>query len=390
MSADSRSAAHAAIRFTISILIAALAADYVWSGARSQWDFETYYFAARAHHAGLSPYSLEALSVVAGKTIALPFVYPPVTLAFFAPLAWLPLGTAAWVWLALKAALAVLLIRLWKREFLPDVAPPLLLAGALLGFELSLPWDLRTGNVALLETFLLWVAFASYLRGRLALTGYLIALASIFKLLPIALLGLLALAPGSRRVRWGLIAAAFALFAAAVSVPSDLAAAWRRALLEAPPAARILGGVNPSLLGLAEWLFTSGGMSAGAVRVAALGSYLALSATVLVLSVEPLKRARASESRLEQIVLVVLIWLLIAPRAMIYSYPMAIVPVLYVLRHRIVSRAGRAAAVGLWMAPAFIRLLPGPPPPMLGAASFPILLSAWILFVRGSPAPAPR
>lgn len=390
MSAGRRSARSHAIRFILSTAVVAVAVAFVWPHVHRQWDLETYYFAATAHHAGLNPYSLEALTAVAGKTVALPFLYPPVTLAFFAPLAWMPLAAALWVWLALKVVLAAGLIWIWKHDFLPGVEAPLLLAGALIGFELSLPWDLRTGNVALLETFLLWTAFASYLRGRLVLAAYLIALASMFKLLPIALLGILAPAPGSRRERWGPLGAAVVLFVVAVSVPLGLAAEWRRALLHAPPAARILDGVNPSVLGLAQWLFASGGMPSAAVPYASVGSYLALATTLLLLSVAPMRRLQAADARLEQVVLLVLVWLLVAPRAVIYSYPMAVVPMLYVLRHRIALRAWRFLAVGLWMAPGLIRLLPGPAPPMLGAVSFPILLAAWILFVRGSPAPVPR
>ena len=100
--------------------------------------------------------------------------------------------------------------------------------------------------------------------------------------------------------------------------------------------------------------------------------------------------------------LVVLLWLLLSPRLMVYSFAMAIAPVLFVIETRIRAEAWRWLAALLVCVQAVIRLAPGTAPPMLGAASFSILLGAWVLLRRApsvapstspaahSPSPVPR
>jgi Glycosyltransferase family 87 len=384
--------------------LAALAAAvaYVWTGAGTPWDFETYYFAGAALRAGLNPYSLADLTRLAHRTVTLPYLYPPATLALFAPISLLPKAAAVGAWLWLNGILVAFLAWLWRRQFLRGGDPFRLLVVLALGFDLSVAWGLRTGNVALLEIAILWIALAAYVRGRDALAGYLIALASIFKLMPIALLGVLALAPRPRRLRATLIAGSAALLAVSVSLPPGLAAAWRSALAHASPNARLGIGVNPSALGLSDWLFGALGAPATYVPFLAMGAYLAFAAAILLLSLAPLRRARASASRLEAAMLVVLLWLLLAPRLMVYSFAMAIAPVLFVIETRIRTEAWRWLAALLVCVQAVIRLAPGTAPTMLGAASFSILLGAWVLLRRApsvapstspaahSPSPVPR
>src|SRR6267143_3573212 len=98
-----------------------VAAVYVFLGARNQWDFETYYYAASACRAHLNPYDLSALSLVAGKRVELPFVYPPVALVPFLALSLLSLSTASLVWLGVKVCLLAGLITVWRKGFLRGV-----------------------------------------------------------------------------------------------------------------------------------------------------------------------------------------------------------------------------------------------------------------------------
>ena len=377
------------LRAAFAVAVVAAAGLYVAAGARQQWDFETYYFAGSAFRAGLNPYSLHDLSRLAGRAVELPFIYPPVTLALFVPLSVLPIAAAAAVWLGAKCLLLALLVWIWRRDFLRDVDPALLVPTTLLGFEMSALWDLRTGNVALIEAALLTVALSSYLRHRTALAAYLTALAGVFKLLPATLLALILLTPRPARERAGLVAGGLAFLAAAVSFPIGLAADWRSALIHSPPSARVMGGVNPSGLGLADWLLTATQVPPAAVPYAALAAYLVFVAAVLTGSLEAVRRARAG-SRLEQAMLVVLLWLMVSPRLMVYSFTMAIPPVLFAIQTRIRSEAWRWAAASLVMVQGVIRLLPGQPPPMLGVASFLILVAAWALLVRSPSAPGWR
>lgn len=380
------------VRIAVTVAIVGAAAAYVLVGAGDPWDFRTYYYAGVAFRAGLNPYDTAALSMAAGQPLDLPFLYPPITLAAFAPLSALRFSVAAGAWLLFKLLLLMFLIGLWRLEFLRRTRVPIIVAAALLGFNLAVLWDLRTGNVALVEATLLWLAFSSYLRNRVGIAVYLIALASVFKLMPILLLGLVLLAPRSARTRWALLTAGLVLLLVTVSVPAPLSAEWRHALLTSWTT-RPTGDINPSALGLADWLVGALELPSSTAPALAFGSYLIYCVLLLILSLGALLRAHESGSRLEQVMLVVLLWLLLSPRIMVYSYCMAIVPVLYGVETRIRSRAGRWAALLAILLQGLVRLAPGRPPEALAPLSFLILLGAWFLLTRlgtRSPSPAPR
>jgi glycosyl transferase family 87 len=371
-------------RATLLTLMLGVAAVYVFLGARNQWDFETYYYAGAACRSGVSPYTLEGLSLVAGKTMVLPFLYPPITLALFVPLSHLPIHLAAGVWLAFKCLLLALLLWVWRREFLGSIAPELFLAVALFGFNLAVLWDLRTGNVALLEGAILWLAFSAYLRNRLVLAMCLIAIASIFKLLPILFLGLLLMAPRSTKVRLALVASGAVLLLGLVAFPVALSAEWLRALAGFSGADRPTGEINPSALGLIDWLLHAVGSTESGLAGLLYAIY---AAALLAWSVPVLLQVRASKPTTEQVMIVILLWLLLSPRVMVYSYLMAIPPCLYVIQHRIASLPGRAGAVCLVLAQGIVRLLPGRAPEFLAPVSFITVLGAWLLFARGEHGP---
>ena len=369
-------------RLVLLVLIAGLAVAYVALGARQQWDFETYYYAGAAYRAGLNPYALDALSSVAGKTVELPFLYPPVTLAIFVPLSLLSIHLAAGLWLGLKSLLLVFLVWLWGREFLGGLGLTVLLSTTLLGFNLAVLWDLRTGNVAIIEAAILWLAFTNYIRRRLLLTALLIALASAFKLLPILLLGVIAMSrqPAKVRLRW--MAVGVAVLLTLVAWPTPLLPGSISALSSASVGNRPYGDINPSALGMADWFVSTIELPASAGPVVSVMLYLAYCAAILASGLRILFREYESDSRVDQVISIVLLWLLLSPRVMVYSYVMAIVPVLYVVQKRVQSLGWRAAAIALLLAEGIVRLLPGRPPAILGPLSFLLLLGAWLLWIR--------
>ena len=67
-----------------------------------QWDFKSYMLAARAALAGLDPYQIDALSAIAGKPVAIPFLYPPIALVPFVTMVPLSPDIAAMAWIAFK------------------------------------------------------------------------------------------------------------------------------------------------------------------------------------------------------------------------------------------------------------------------------------------------
>jgi len=369
------------VRVGIVLVVVVVAAAYVAMGASHQWDFETYYYAAKAFRTGLNPYDLDALSFVAGRSVELPFVYPPVTLLVFLPFSILPLGLASLGWLAVQCILATSLIWLWRKEFLPSVAPDLLLTVALLGYDLALLWSLRTGNVSLLEQALLWTGFAAYVRRRLLPAAVLIAAASAFKLYPIVFLTLLLSAP-VKRGRGVAVGLGIAVFAMLVAVPLVAPESWIRAVAATFTKGHPSLEVNPNALTILESALSLGGVSASSVGRVGPVLYVLFAIALLLISRESLRRVFRAPRPLDCVVTAMMLWFLLSPRTMIYSYVSAIVPSVFILHCGISDRRWRGGSTLALALPGAVRLLPGNPPAWLGVVSFAMILAIWILWTR--------
>src|SRR5947207_14946024 len=92
-------------RIVAAGLVLLIAVPYVILTATNQWDFRTYYLAARSFRSGLDPYVTENLSKLAGSHIELPYLYPPAPLFLLVPLSFVPFSLASLVWLAGKSIL---------------------------------------------------------------------------------------------------------------------------------------------------------------------------------------------------------------------------------------------------------------------------------------------
>ncbi|MDH7482732.1 MAG: glycosyltransferase family 87 protein [Armatimonadota bacterium] len=182
-----------------------------------QWDFRTYYYAAKAHKAGLNPYSLTDLSHIAGKSITLRYVYPPIILYFFRIFALLPYTAAYWAWLLLKSILLFALIRLWIKVFLIKEADLFFYVFCAFAFTGSLFHDIIAGNISIVEQFLLWQAFAFYLKRKTGLFCIFLTLASIFKLTPILFLLLLLFRDDRKRFLYAVVS--LSIFTTAILLP---------------------------------------------------------------------------------------------------------------------------------------------------------------------------
>lgn len=357
---------------------------YVYAGAVRPWDFATYYYAAQALRAGQDPYSLEALTALGVEAVELPFRYPPIALAVFLPFTTFPLHVAAALWLGIKVLLLGVTLHLWRMEFLSGVSLRKLIPITLLGFNLAVLWDLRTGNVALVEAGLFWSAFAWYRRSKTWITGYLIAIGSVFKLLGAALLALLLMRRGPGGRRGTVVLACLVVLLATVSVPAGLASQWRAALFGGIDE-RPTGDINPSALGVADWIASAFELPGSVAPYVGICMYLMFALAVIVLSAGPLLRVQANGTATEHVVAAVLLWLLLSPRLMVYTYVMAIVPFLYIVETRLVSHAARCCAMALVTIQGIIRLMPGQPPDVLAPMSFAVLVGTWILWLVTPP-----
>lgn len=165
-----------------------------------EWDFQTYYSGAKAYQDGLNPYDIQNLKEEAGKEIVLPFAYPPPSLWFFRIFTGFSYPVAAQLWLFLKLVLVAALIVLWRRFFIPSTSAVLFSLMLLLAFDAAIFWDLKAGNVAIIEQFLLWTGFVFLLKRRPLIFCVFVILAAIFKVTPIFFLCLLPLS--SLRNKW--------------------------------------------------------------------------------------------------------------------------------------------------------------------------------------------
>ncbi len=293
---------------------------FVVRNAPLQGDLRTYLVAARAALTGHNPYDAARLHALAGREI-LPFVYPPVALLPFILLVPLPAQAAAVVWIGLKAALLAGLVWAWWRWWTPrgGLLPLALLA--VFGWNGSALWDLRAGNVALVEAGLLWAAFGCFAAGRRTAFALLVVAAACFKLAPAAFL-LLLLVPAGRTgpSPWRLIGALAAL-AALVGLPLAVGPAARgEGFLRHLPSADLLGEPNPSGLGLATVVARAFGLAEPlAARVAAV-AWAGFAATVLALSVPLLRRAWRARDPRRWVMAAAFLYVLLSPRPMAYGF----------------------------------------------------------------------
>lgn len=165
-----------------------------------QWDFKTFYYAARTYQEGQNPYDLDSLSRVSGQTIEYRYVYPPLSIYLFWPLTLVGYQFAHFAFLGLKCLALAYLIRLWSREFVPDAAGPLFLFFCVLAFNRALYVDVWTGNVSSFEQCLIWTGLYFFVRGRLGWFCAAVCASASWKLVPGAFL-LLTVFSGHRR-KW--------------------------------------------------------------------------------------------------------------------------------------------------------------------------------------------
>ena len=176
-----------------------------------QWDFKMYYYAARVDASGGNPYNPNELHRLAGGGLLLRYVYPPPILTFFKLFAAMPYPVAYHLWLAFKLLLLGGLLILWRRFFFPAESLVPYATFLLLAFSTAIYIDLVTGNISILEQFLLWLGFVFLLREKPRGFCMLVLLGSCFKVFPIAFLLLLPLL--GVKHSWRYVFASAAVFA---------------------------------------------------------------------------------------------------------------------------------------------------------------------------------
>jgi hypothetical protein len=155
-----------------------------------QWDFYGYYHCAKAYEAGLNPYDTDAVSQMVQNPV-LPYVYPPITLFFFQIFTKLDYNFAFYAYLILKCVLMTGIIFLWRNVFLNKETDLLFYLLCLFSFNATIYLDLRSGNISMLEQFMIWLALFFYLNRKFTFFCITTIAAAIFKIQPILFLFLL-------------------------------------------------------------------------------------------------------------------------------------------------------------------------------------------------------
>ena len=339
----------------------------LWVG-RYQWDFPVHYNAALLLRAGLNPYSGEALAYYPG-THLIGYVYLPLALVLPLPFTLLAYPAAATAWFGVKLLGTVLLAQLWAQHFWKFnlLTRPAALLILCFGLNATLIWDLSSGNPALLEQVLLWLALAALLSGHDKRYGVLIAMAALFKVLPafFLLLPVLAFArPRWRAFAWGLACTAFLFALNPLLFPQEfqqfrattLGSAttgtnwWQRALdanlfqyeHEAGGAANTstLFFWRAALPAVGGWVADKASLDAWPANAATYSDeliYLASAAAIAAISLFHLLRYRQRTPEFEPrliILFLCLVFALLVPRLKPYSLVIAIAPVVFIYYRR--------------------------------------------------------
>jgi len=322
-----------------SVVLVLLAGIVLWRWwflrTSGHWDFMTYYWAAKAQGMGLDPYSLDALSTVAGKRIVLPYLYPPAVLYFLRPFTWLSLDGAITVFITLKVVALLGLLWLWRDFLGPRETLPLVVV-VVLGFSDTVFNDLFAGNVSTFEALALWTGFGCLKRGRLLAFVALVLLASFAKLVPLGFLVLVLLSAHRRRV----LIFGGALGLALLSVLASFGGSWTRMIgyFKLVAAVDERGPTNSAFLSLFKDIEAwSQAKHHVPLLISPWPAYLAL--CVIIVGVTAFVVVRAARRRpadrdavVDSIIAAVILYALLLPRFKDYSYVVALPAIVFVGR----------------------------------------------------------
>jgi hypothetical protein len=321
----------AAVTCGVGLLLAGLPDAFSPVG---QWDFEAYYFALKVYDAGGNPWETPEVVKAAGRAVW-PFLYPHHTFLFFRLFDFDDLGKAKDVYLATRLACVAFLLVLWTYGFVRKGGRGWFLAFAALGCNATICRDLAVGNVSIVEQVPLWLGLFALLKGRLWAFCALVILAGQFKMLPIALVGLVLTtdAKGRWMYLWASVLACVGI-AAGVYLSNPWAARTFAHLTFLVGTMEPGGSINPNSLALfrelCDGLLRSsdflGDVTPKQVANVVYGVF-----AVAMVGAYAWRVRRGMETRTALFV-GVLTYVLLAPRMKDYSYIIALVPTFELIR----------------------------------------------------------
>ncbi len=307
------------------------------------WDLHVYQQAASRLKDGLDPFDDDFRVRIGSQTARLPFIYPPLTLYPFMALASVSKQFAYLTWLVIDLFALWSLNRIWCRSFLGTNLDGRWAAFQLLAFNASVYTCFATGNIALLEALVIFLAMEALLAKKDFRCASWILLASLFKIVPILLLAFLIWKGGENRVR----AAAYGFLGFLVFAGANFALLPKLSIEFFYSAlARSDNRINnPSLLAFFDDLSIRAPILNGRIL------YLAAVSVVLVVSYNALKQWKLPPAN-EHLLFAMLTLSILLPRFMIYSY-MQLIPISWLAIQHLRGNER------LWLAGAVCMLLPG-------------------------------
>jgi len=326
----------------LAVYAAAVLAKMAVEPESFQFSFRMYYVAGQAFDQGENPYDRQVLSRLAGRPIYSGYVYPPITLNVVWLLARLDYVTAYRLYLGLKCVALVFLLWLWRTKLVAGQTDAVFWLVCLIGFNYAIYWDLSAGNISLFEQALLWLAFLSFMKGRLGAFGVCVATAAFFKLTLILFLVLLLFSKARTRWVWFFGAGTIFLLIELVSAAlypqffADYLRSISGVVTQIDTEATVMYKY-PATWPLIKSLTAALGQKVGMTIPPAL-QLLAYGAVVLGvtgMSGCALWFARGKERgdpRLALVVMCCFVYVLTVPRLMNYSYIVLLVPAYLVMR----------------------------------------------------------
>lgn len=287
------------------------------------------------------------------------YVFPPLILPIFWVFAQLDFITAFHLFLFSKFGLLLGLIELWKRQFLKKEAQEK--AGVsfylflLFAFGSTLYMDVKAGNISIWEQLVIWSAFYFLMCRQLLVFCLFIILTSIFKVTPLLFLFVLLFTHEKKAAIYFLgacLAGVFILLLSLILHPFK----FGYFLQNASSTIGERGPSNPSTFAFLKdcfhWLALRANITLPeSVQVTI---FAAIAALVLVLTWRAhriLHHTAASEGEYLKITIFLfcLVYALLIPRFMIYSYSLLIPPTYFILRRTAIrqNRPSGSAALAL-------------------------------------------
>jgi hypothetical protein len=361
---------------------------FMFHSSSGLWDFNVYYYAGKAYNEGLNFYDRDVLSELSSGRVGLPYVYPPMTIWVFSPLAWFDAGTARFVDGLLKGFSVILILHIGSK--LLDSTQWVIAYFALffIAYNNSFHSSIETGNIDVYITALILAGIYSLYRGRPGFFSACILAAWAFKIVPVFFLVLL-LFSGNRRGRvWFM--AGLMLFSAYLGlgylISPDLFGGYVGNFSSQALEPGERGWITPSVYPLInDVLLLSGfheGLSLGFPGVTAL-LYALWTVNILLISFFACRGFRGDCGQRKKIIWLFscVVYAIIMPRFKCYSFILLVLPACYLLGVKGFSLPVMGvfivslAPVWAWLSPMFL------PSRLVEYNAFYTAFLVWVFYV---------